>query len=292
MSVEALDAHLQSGITALCRCWRVTRKDGVSLGFTDHDLDVTFDDVVFRAGTGLTASALSQTTGLSVDNTEAIGALTDAAISEEDIFAGRFDGADVEAWLVQWDAPENRALQFRGTFGEIIRSNGAFTAELRGLAEQMNTPRGRVFQRNCPAVLGDARCRFDLSAPGFSAEVSVTSSDGRRFAFDDATQFDARWFERGKLSVLSGAAAGLSGAIKLDRLNGSVRLVELWDNLRIEVAGGDMVRLTVGCDKRFATCRTKFNNALNFGGFPDIPSEDWQMSHPTRMSSRNGGSLR
>ncbi|MEJ6388102.1 DUF2163 domain-containing protein [Gymnodinialimonas ulvae] len=292
MSVQALDEHLESGTTAISRCWRVTRSDGRSYGFTDHDCDLEFEGTMFRAGTGLSAAALSQTTGLSVDNTEAVGALSDASITEEDIFAGRFDGAEVEAWLVQWDEPENRVLQFRGSFGEITRANGGFSAELRGLAERLNVPTGRVFQRSCPAVLGDADCGFDLNQPGYVTEAQITTTDGRMFTFDGLTGFTPRWFERGQMRVLTGVAEGLSGAVKLDRVNGTLRTVELWDTLRADVAAGDMVRLAAGCDKRMSSCRLKFDNLMNYRGFPDIPDEDWQMAHPTRMSARDGSSRR
>lgn len=292
MSVQDLDLHLKSGTTAVSRCWRVTRVDGTKFGFTDHDCDLSFEDTSFRAGTGLSATALSQTTGLSVDNTEAVGALSDVAITEEDIFAGRFDGAEVEAWLVQWAAPENRVLQFRGSLGEITRVNGAFSAELRGLAERMNVPTGRVYQRTCQAVLGDAQCGFDLAAPGYVTEADVSTTDGRVFTFEGAANFEPRWFERGQMRVLSGAAAGLSGAIKLDRLAEGIRTVELWDGLREDIATGDTIRLTAGCDKRMETCRLKFVNLFNFQGFPDILGEDWQVAHPSRLSSRNGGSRR
>lgn len=292
MSSQGLDIHLKSGATGVARCWRVTRTDGVRFGFTDHDCDLTFAKTIFRAGTGLSAAALSQTTGLSVDNTEAVGALSDDAVREEDIFAGRFDGAEVKAWLVQWAEPSNRVLQFRGTLGEISRANGAFSAELRGLAERMNTSTGRVYQRTCQAVLGDTRCAFDLDAPGYVTEVVVSATDGRAFTFEDVTGFEPRWFERGQMRVLSGAAKDLSGAIKLDRVADGARHVELWDNLRAEVLPGDVVRLTAGCDKRMETCRLKFVNVVNFQGFPDIPGEDWQVAHPTRLSSRDGGSRR
>lgn len=292
MSVQDLDLHLKTGTTGVSRCWRVTRVDGTQFGFTDHDCDLSFDDTSFRAGTGLSAAALSQTTGLSVDNTEAVGALSDLAITEEDIFAGRYDGAEVEAWLVQWAAPTNRVLQFRGSLGEITRANGAFSAELRGLAERMNVPTGRVYQRTCQAVLGDAQCGFDLSTAGYVVEAGVTSTDGRKFTFDGLTNFEPRWFERGRMRVLTGVAAGLSGAVKLDRVAGDVRSVELWDSLRDDIKAGDTIRLTAGCDKRMDTCRLKFTNLLNFQGFPDIPGEDWQVAHPTRLSSRSGGSRR
>ena len=145
---EGLLAHLAGGASEVARCWRVTRADGVQYGFTDHDRALAFEGTVFKADSGLSAAALSQTTGLSVDNTEAVGALSDASIREADILAGRFDGAVVEAWLVNWSAPENRALQFKGSFGELERQGGAFQVELRGLAELMNRPEGRVYQRS------------------------------------------------------------------------------------------------------------------------------------------------
>lgn len=30
-----------------------------------------------------------------------------------------------------------------------------------------------------------------------------------------------------------------------------------------------------GCDKRFATCRDKFGNGVNFRGFPHLPGNDF-----------------
>jgi uncharacterized phage protein (TIGR02218 family) len=288
-----IDAHLATGITGVARCWKVTRPDGMCFGFTDHDRVLRFEGVDYKPETGLSAAALSQTTGLSVDNTEAIGALSDAAITEADIAAGRFDGAEVQAWLVQWAAPENRVLQFRGTLGELTRANGAFTAEMRGLAEAMNTPTGRVYQRACSAVLGDLECRFDLNTPGYAAEAVVADvADARVFRFDGLDPFEPRWFERGRFEVLDGAAQGLVAAIKIDRVDGGARRVELWDRLRAEIAPGDRVRISAGCDKRMETCRLKFANLLNFRGFPDIPGDDWQVSHPSRVSMRSGGSRR
>lgn len=289
----ALDAHLAGGVTGVCRCWKLVRADGTTLGFTDHDRALSFDGVSFRPETGLSAAALMQTTGLSVDNTEAVGVLSDAAITEADIAAGRYDGAAVEAWLVQWDAPDNRVLQFRGALGEVTRANGAFTAELRGLAERLNTPMGRVYQRACPSVLGDAACGVDLTAPGHAVEVVVASVvKDRVLHVPEAAGYEPRWFERGRCEVLDGPAAGLVGAIKIDRPEGALRRIELWDRLRAGVRPGDRLRLTAGCDKRMETCRLKFSNLLNFGGFPDIPGEDWMVAHPARVSARAGGTRR
>jgi uncharacterized phage protein (TIGR02218 family) len=291
---EGLLAHLQTGASEVARCWRVTRADGVTYGFTDHDRALEFEGTAFKADTGMSAAALSQTTGLSVDNTEAVGALSDASITEEDILAGRFDGAVVEAWLVNWSAPENRALQFKGSFGELERQGGAFQVELRGLAEPMNRPEGRVYQTPCAAILGDAACKFDLDTSGYAHERALSRiEEDRVLVFAGLDAYSPRWFERGRLIVLSGAAKGSVAVIKNDRFVGGERRVELWEELRAEIAAGDTVRLEAGCDKRLETCRLKFANILNFQGFPDIPGDDWVMAYPRRGSApTGGGSLR
>lgn len=284
--------HLGTGATTVARCWRVTRKDGVVLGFTDHDRDLVFEGTLFRAGSGLSARAVSQTTGLAVDNTEAAGALSDAAISEADLRAGRFDGASVEAWLVNWAEPSQRLMQFRGSMGEVTQAGGAFQAELRGLTEMLNQPQGRVYQRACSALLGDARCGVDLTLPGYvEARPVETVDDGRIFRWADFLGFDDRWFERGRLVVETGAAAGLVAVVKNDRLSGRAREVELWEALRAPVRPGDVVRLEAGCDKRAETCRLKFANFLNFRGFPHLPGEDWLAAVPRAEGANDGGSL-
>ncbi|MFN3936651.1 MAG: DUF2163 domain-containing protein [Gemmobacter sp.] len=283
--------HLGQGITTVARAWAVRRRDGVEMGFTDHDRDLAFDGIVFRAGSGLTARALSQTTGLSVDNTEAVGALTHAGITEPDILAGRWDGAEVRAWLVNWADPAQRMMQFRGTMGEVTRAGGAFAAELRGLTEVLGLAAGRVYQKPCSAILGDRHCRVDLSLPGYFAEREVEAvEEGRILRFAAFAGFDDRWFERGRLLVLDGPAAGLVAVVKNDRLSAEGREVELWEALRVVPRPGDRLRIEAGCDRRPDTCRLKFANFLNFRGFPHVPGEDWLMAYPVSDGANDGGS--
>ncbi len=292
MSVAGLHAHLAFGATTVCRCWAVTRKDGGVLGFTDHDRSLAFDGIAFRADTGLTAHALQQTTGLSVDNTEALGALSDVSLREADLEAGRFDGAEVSAWLVNWAKPEERMLQFRGTIGETSRIDGAFRAELRGLAEALNQPRGKAYQAPCGAVLGDQACGFDLELPGYTLETEIAEVRGPAEIFVvEVGGADENWFSRGAFRVLGGAAAGLASTIKRDVPEDGLRRIELWQELRVPVSQGDQVLLTAGCDKTAETCRAKFNNFMNFRGFPHIPGEDWLMSYPRGDGANDGGSL-
>ncbi|TQS72649.1 DUF2163 domain-containing protein [Rhodobacteraceae bacterium] len=290
---DRLKAHLEQGFSTVARAWAITRHDGVTLGFTDHDAPLNFEGISFRPDSGMTARALAQTTGLSVDNTEAMGALSSEAITEADIQAGRYDGAELRAWTVNWADPQARALVFRGFLGELTRQGGAFEAELRGLSEAFGDAVGRVYHPQCSAVLGDACCGFDTTQNGYTVDLAVQRvEDNLRFVWTDVDGFEDRWFERGRLQVLSGEAAGLNGHIKRDRVSGGgLREVELWQSIRADLHTGDRVRLFAGCDKRAETCRLKFDNFLNFRGFPHLPGEDWLLSYPDATGSHDGGSL-
>lgn len=281
------------GVTTRARFWRVSRRDGVVRGYTDHDRDVMFEGVTFRAGSGLTAGAVERSTGLSVDNTEASGALLDGGITEADIAAGRYDGADVTVWDADWSDPADRRITFRGTFGEVTRGGGAFRVELRGLSEALNRPRGRVFQPLCPAALGDGACGIDLSAATYSREIVVEASLAGELSWTDFPTVPPGFFAHGRVVVMDGAAAGLEGVVRRDLVLGDAgRRIELWSALGIQPAPGDRVRLEAGCDKRSETCAVKFGNILNFQGFPHVPGEDWLTSYPISAGRNDGGRLK
>lgn len=283
--------HLATGTTTVARAWALTRADGATLGFTDHDRDLGFEGITFRAEAGLTARALEQVTGLAVDNSEAVGALRDAGLTEADIMAGRYDGAELTIWEVNWQDVAQRRVLFRGSLGEITRTGEAFRAELRGLSEALNQQGGRVYHSACSAVLGDEACRFDTSAPGFSVEIGLAYRAEDALIFDGLDGFTPGWFTHGRLTALSGAAHGLVALIRLDQ-GTAARRITLWDALRAPVAPGDLFRLEAGCDKQARTCRNKFGNFLNFRGFPHIPGEDWLSAYPKADQPNAGGSWR
>ncbi len=290
-----LQARLDGGATTLCRCWRVERRDGEVMGFTDHDGDLAFEGTVFRAASGLDAGALQAGTGLSVDNGQAVGALSSAAISEADIREGRFDRARVVQWLVDWARPELRHVMFAGEFGEIRRADGAFEVELRGLADVLNVPVGRTMLRSCDRVLGDAKCGVDVTAPAFAVEAEVGSGSAGAVVVvaGDLGAYAEEWFLHGRLIWITGRNAGTSQSVKADRVpEVSGRRVELWQEPPAGAQAGDRFRLVAGCDKRAETCRAKFSNFLNFRGFSHIPGEDWVTAYPRSGGRHDGRSLR
>jgi uncharacterized phage protein (TIGR02218 family) len=280
-----LQTHLSSGTTTLCWCWKITRRDGVVLGFTDHDVPLSFAGVTYAAASGFTAGEITSSADLSVDNLSVVGALTADSLNEADLAAGLFDAAAIEIWRVNWAAPEARVLMRSGTLGEVKRGRCAFEAEVRGLAQALNQPVGQVFAHACDAVLGDARCGvFVTAVMGVVASVI----DNRRFT---APLVQASgWFSGGQLTFSSGANQGRTVTVKRQARAAGAATIELWQSLSDPIAVGDRFAPTLGCDHAFETCKTKFHNAINFRGFPHMIGADAAIAAVSASTPRDGES--
>jgi uncharacterized phage protein (TIGR02218 family) len=277
---SALQAKLNSGATTLCRCFILTRRDGVIQGFTDHDRDVTLNEVVCRADTGFAGSEAVARLGLSVDGIEVSGALSDDSLNETALAAGRYDAAQVDMYVVDWSEPASHVLMSRGHIGEVRREGRAFVAELRGLADALNAETGRLYTPTCAADLGDARCGIDLDDPLYRGEGSVTALNGvSAFTASGLSSFDDGWFTGGRLVFTGGANAGDAMEVKRHRNEDGTVIITLWQAMAQAIAPGDTFVVTAGCDKRFSTCRDRFDNVINFRGFPHIPGNDFIMRY-------------
>ena len=285
-------ASLAGGATTLCHCWRLIPRDGAALGFTDHDRDLSFDGALFSATTGLEAGAFETSLGFAVGGGEVAGALASAALTESDLAGGRYDGARLEIWRVDWSDVEARLLLDVASVGVVRRSEFAFTAEARSQAHEFDEPRGRLYQGGCDADLGDLRCKIDLASAAFRAACSIVATDGRLEFAVNAAGFAAGWFTGGVARFVTGANAGLRGAVKSHASDPAGAAISLWAPMAAPVAPGDSLVLTAGCDKSFSTCRAKFANKDNFRGFPHMPGNDVVMATAAAGDvAMDGGSL-
>jgi uncharacterized phage protein (TIGR02218 family) len=285
-----LQTKFDAGVTTLARCWKLTRRDGVVMGFTDHDCDLVIDGVSCRAGTGFTSSEAASRFNLSVDGTEVSGALADDLLTDADLAAGRYDAAEIETWLVDWSEPALKVLTARGRLGEVKREGQAFTAELRGLADLLSQESGRLYTAKCGADLGDNRCKVDLTAPALHGSGAVTAvEDTSILVCSGLDGFAEPLFSAGRLTWTGGANNGLSIEIKQHDLAAGHARLALWQAMPEPIAIGDTFTVTAGCDKRFATCRARFANTDNFRGFPQIPGNDFLLSSPTQGAPGNYG---
>lgn len=264
-----LKEHIAQEVTTLATCWKVTRRDGVVMGFTDHDAVIHFEAVNYEAATGFTPTAVESSAALNVDNLDLEGMLDAAAITEEDVMAGRYDFAEVEVFLVNYADPlQGRMIVRTGWLGEVTMQAGRFVAELRGLSQHLAQRIGQIYSPACRASLGDAKCGVNLA--GYTVSGAVTSSSGRAGFMDSGRGEDAGYFAAGIVTFTSGGNAGLQMEIK-EFLNGQFVLTL---PLPQAILAGDTYQAVAGCDKTVQTCIARYDNAVNFRGEPHVPGID------------------
>lgn len=287
-----LATHLDGEVTNVCYAWRVRRRDGVVLGFTEHDYDLFFDGTVFKAASGFQQSDTEASGGLSVDASDLAGGLTADAIDEADLAAGRYDGARVEVFLVNWRNPGRRMLLRTGELGEVTRAGEAFRAELRRLTHVLDQVKGRVYGHRCDAVFGDERCGVNAALPTYrGAGEVVRVEDALRVRVSGLAPFPFRFFRHGVMTFTGGANDGLAADVEDHRKPGGAVELTLWLPMPAAIMPGDTFTITAGCDKSFATCRFKFDNGLNFRGFPHMPGSDFAYGYADGDTVHDGRPL-
>lgn len=286
----ALQEKLDAGVTTLARAWIIQPKSGGPIGFTEHDGDLIVQGVLCRADASFASGELDSSTGLQVDAGGWSGALSADGLSEADLVKGRFDGASVRAFLVDWTAPDCAIELWAGALGDVRRGETAFEAELKSPAAQLSAPLGRTFARTCDADLGDARCCVNLDSPDYSGAGAVTAIlAARRFAASGLSDFASGLFSRGLLTWTGGANAGAASEIVSHALSGDAAILEMLELNAHTVSVGDSFTIKAGCDKSFETCRTRYSNQINFRGFPHIPGDDVLQAAPAAGAVHDGG---
>lgn len=252
--------------------WRIYRRDGVALGFTTHNRDLRFGGMLHRAAPGMLPSAIRRSAGFDDDEAEVEGALAHDTIREGDLAAGRFDGAQIEMGVVDWQNLEAESL-YTGSIDSVTQDAGGFAAHLRSAKAQLDVD---------PIPRASPNCRARFCGPGcglpptrFTRRSVVTAVDlganGLRVALPDASPF-----AQGELRLIDGPQTGQMFHI-LAVENGLLLLDRLLDEGTV---AGHRVMLRQGCDKTIATCASRFGNAANFQGEPFLPGNDLLTHYP------------
>jgi len=186
---------------------------------------------------------------------------------------GQLDGALLQlerAFMPSYgDTSPGTIILFAGRISDIECTRTGVDLKCRSHLELLNIqmPR-RLWQSSCTHTFGDAMCQFDRSSmqlifpagPG-SSQVQIATS---------LTPSPATLYIQGSLIGVTGPNAGSSRSVA--NMNGGWIYVKL--AFLSPISPGDQFQLLPGCDRTLATCTNVFNNAIHFGGFPNIPTPE------------------
>jgi len=276
----SLLAHYQLPTTTLAVGWHVVRRDLQVFGWTEHDESVTIAGVAYIAGAGLQTSSTHSTNDFSVDTLDVT--IFMAVSTETEIAAGIWDNAEVTAFEYNWASPptalDNQVNILRyGNLGEITRQNNVLTAEIRGLSQRLVRRIGCQYSPTCPwyhaqwngsTYVSSVECGIDLTSFIKTGTITSIINDGT-LEFCDSAQAEANdYFNEGLITFTSGANAGITREVREWH---DVKRFALYRPFSFPAAVGNSYVAVRGDDKTFETCKTDFDNGLNFGAFPHLP---------------------
>jgi len=272
-----LHTHLSGELTTLAELIRITCADGKVIAFTTHDRDIVMDGVTYLADGAFSSGKLAQEAQLKAKNYQISGILDSAFISEADIQNGVYDHARIDVAVCNWADLSQGVMQTRrGWLGEVAMSGGQYIANLSDFQDLLTRKVGDTYTPECRYDLGDGRCGLDVQSQEIEGRVTGVI-DRRKFTDVSRTQTTGH-FNDGKLLWTSGANAGVTCEVCDWTL--ATTVMTLWLPLPAPIAVGDTYRAGPGCDKRFSTCRSKFNNGVNYGGFPYLPGIGKILQYP------------
>src|SRR6516164_1685797 len=186
---------------------------------------------------------------------------------------GQLDGALLQlerAFMPSYgDTSPGTVVLFTGRISDIECTRTGVDLKCRSHLELLNIqmPR-RLWQASCTHAFGDAMCQFDRSsmqamfpAGSGSTPVQIATS---------VTPSPPSLYIQGSLIGVTGANTGSSRSV--------ANMVGGWIYVKLAflspVSPGDQFQLLPGCDRTLSTCTNVFNNAIHFGGFPNIPTPE------------------
>lgn len=264
----------------LARCWDLLRRDGLRLRFTDHDRPLVLaDGFTYSPVKGISASAVRRQSALEESNAEVRGIISSDMITYDDLAAGLYKECRIDEYVVDWVYSFVDPIHHQRYWLTDTTWNGEdWSGQISSLPFWMRLNNGEVVARNCRAELGDTRCKVDLTPLQENFDISSIVTQRQKFVASMAFVADNYW-ANGKIIWLDGLNAGVISYVKSSV--GTTDTLELFLKTPFDFTVGDEFIIVPGCDYTRQTCISKFNNILNFRGYPFVPGSDKTYNRPT-----------
>lgn len=254
-------------------CLRIVPKTGSPIRLTHHPKNLTMGNgAIYLSGSGYDVTAYSASANLSPSLVDLEGIAGFAGIDKDAIASGVFDNARAYLFATSWTNPvEDEEPIVASILGKTTLLDDRYRIEEMALIDALNQSVGKTYSASCSKTFGGqkyAGCKVNLAA--ITVTGTLTTVTGKSIVRDAARAEAADYFAAGTIQFTSGANAGLKPLeVKRHKADGTLEVFEPFHYLP---AVGDAYTLIPGCRKRLADCRDKWNNVLNFGGFPNIPT--------------------
>lgn len=266
-----LKTDLKNGTISILT--HIIRKDGTEFFFTDYPINLTIDGDTYESIAGLARIKLVAQSAAEVSSQSLTSAFAENIIEEVEVRKGIWDDAKIIVSWTSWKNPSaGKLIIFSGRLGVISWTDDGLKAEVHNLVKYLQRDIGRFYTAFCQHILYDSKCQVLESSFDFTGSVDVILTDTLKFKISGAAAGEADgYFSNGKLEWTTGNNVGLIHEVKAHDVDGDPLIgesLEMFLPTPYSIQAGDDFIVYAGCDKTLETCKNKFNNVVNFGGFP------------------------
>lgn len=274
---EALLNYLHTGRQFyMCDLYEITLASGLVFRYASYQMDITLPDSrvfsyrgpQFKRGKTKVASGIAVDTldvTVMAERTDTIGGAAVIDVARN----GGLDEATLTLYRCFMSAPGVVIDALKWFMGDIsVESGGGLSMswKVKSFVQRLNGNYPlRNYYPNCPYALYDAGC--GVSKAAFTVESGQVTAVYRSDYFLTNLSFTDGYYEQGGIEFMSGGLTGVCAPIKWSS-EGRILLIV---PMAATPAIGDTFIIYPGCDKKPATCLSKFNNFNRNRATPYIP---------------------
>lgn len=275
-----INSHITGTVTTLSHQVKLVLTNGTNIGLTDHDATFTYDSLQYKVNNAINRSAIEALTDLNAANFEFTSLFDSGDITDEDLRAGLYEGAEFYSFTINWANLANGIIKFqRGWLGEMEMRNGTWIAKFEGFSYRLKKNLLTIVQAPCHYTFGDSKCTFDLNTVKELGTVTGVT-DQRTFTASGITTTNG-FFQDGEFRWTSGLNNGITHEVK----NNTGSSVTLHLKAPFTIAISDTFDIFEPCDRSLDGAKgCQFhNNVINFGGKPHVDGRKKLLDYPMRV---------
>lgn len=266
---SATKQEYEKNASTLCTCLKITRTDGLVLRVTDYDENLIVDGELYEPVYSYNMSTINSSKDMSVDTLEIDAIYNPVFFNEKDIIARKLDNAKFVFFRTSFLNTTVRDTLKSGYLGSITKTKNRLKIELRGLAQILQQSVTEFYTERCRASFGDSKCKKDKTSFTLTTTMDVVNNNAS-FTINSASAYASQYFQYGYIEFTNGLNKGIIREIA----NHNASSIETFEAFPFVISTSDTIKIVAGCDKNLSTCVNKFNNEINFRGFPFIPGPD------------------
>lgn len=278
----AAKANLASGQCLRADLLEITLAGGTVLRYTTCDIPLKVAGNTYVTGLTIQRSSFKQKIGLEVESCDItftpqgdaptpilVGGVSFVQAARAGVFYGcrlLYSKLFLSSWT---DTSPGAVPWFQGKYNNARPGRSSVVIQFNSDIDGLNTAMPRnILQTGCGHTLFDAGCA--LSKAAFTQSGTITGSPTAKVFSTSGLTGAGTYFDLGVIKFTSGPNAGLTRVIR----SWSSPTVTLVLPLPSPPGVGDTFTIYPGCDKKQATCSSRFSNLAHFRGYPYVPQPE------------------